>query len=172
MLIFAAGMKNLGTRIFAAILVVCYSMSIIGFGVHTCSENNRSFLTSFITGVECEDVHPSEICDAQCCSAAKHKNCCGHHTSEDNSAGQSDAAVKLCSRTCCTNDYQQIELTGSGHVSVSEKFVEQMTLIALCADSSFVYLKSSFSKIIQVLVLPDWGLYKGKLYPLLSVWRI
>lgn len=172
MLIFAAGMKNLGTRIFAAILVVCYSMSIIGFGVHTCSENNRSFLTSFITGVECEDVHPSEICDAQCCSAAKHKNCCGHHTSEDNSAGQSDAAVKLCSKTCCTNDYQQINLTGSGHESGFEKSVEHVALIALCTDSLFVCLRNAFSKMIQALTLPDLSLYMGELRPFLSIWRI
>ena len=165
-------MKNLVTRIFAAILVIWYSLSVIGFGVHTCSENKQVFLTSFISGIECEDIHPSEMCNAHCCSAAKHKNCCGHHTSEDESAEQSDAAVKFCSKTCCTNDYQQIELTGSGHTSVFEKSVEPMTLTALCDDSSFVYLSSSFSKMIQALVLPDWGLYKGKLYPLLSVWRI
>ena len=165
-------MKNLVTRIFAAILVIWYSLSVIGFGVHTCSENKQVFLTSFISGIECEDIHPSEMCNAHCCSAAKHKNFCGHHTSEDDSAEQSDAAVKFCSKTCCTNDYQQIELTGSGHMSVSEKFVEPMTLIALCDDSSFVYLNSSFSKMIQALALLDLGLHRGELHPLLSVWRI
>ena len=165
-------MKNLGTRIFAFMLVVWYCLSIIGFGVHTCSVSKRAFLTSFISGVECADIHPSEMCKASCCSADKHKSCCGHHSSEKNDAEHSDTGVKVTKKTCCSNAYQQIELTGSGHVSVSEQSVSPQTLIAVCVNSSSEYNNVTYSRMIQARTLPDRDLYMGELRPLLSVWRI
>ena len=165
-------MKNLGTRIFAFMLVVWYCLSIIGFGVHTCSESNRSFLTNFISGVSCEDIHPADVCKASCCSANKHKNCCSHHSSDKEDKKIPVGDVNITAKTCCSNDYQQIELTGSGQVSVSEQSVCPVALVALCAVSSSEYNSVSFSKMIQARTLPDRDLYMGELRPLLSVWRI
>ena len=118
-------MKNIGTRVFAAILVIWYSLSLIGFGVHTCSENNRSFLTSFISGVSCEDVHPEELCGNACCEKVSYKHsckcCCGHivEVVEETAPESvpSDGCV-LAQKKCCSDDYQQIEITGSGQVKV------------------------------------------------------
>ena len=165
-------MKNLGTRVFAFMLVVWYCLSIIGFGVHTCSESNRSFLTNFISGVSCEDVHPSDVCKVSCCSANKHKNCCSHHSADEAKDETSTGNVKITNKPCCSNDYQQIGLTGSGQVSTSEQSVCPVTFIALCSVSSLGYDSVSFSKMIQAKTLPDRDLYMGELRPLLSIWRI
>ena len=97
-------MKNLGTRIFAFLLVVWYSLSVIGFGVHTCSESNRSFLTNFISGVSCEDIHPADACKASCCSSHKHKNCCAHHSSDEAEKEVPVGYVKISNKACCSND--------------------------------------------------------------------
>ena len=80
--------------------------------------------------------------------------------------------VKFSKKTCCSNDYQQIELTGSGHVSVSEQSVSTQTLIAVCVNSSSEYNSVTYSRMIQARTLPDRDLYMGELRPLLSVWRI
>ena len=165
-------MKNLVTRVFAFMLVVWYCLSIIGFGVHTCSESNRSFLTSFISGVSCEDVHPSDVCKASCCSAHNHKNCCSHHSADESKEEAPAGILKITNKACCSNDYQQIDLTGSGQVCVSEQSVCPVTFIALCSVSSLGYDSVSFSKMIQARTLPDRDLYMGELRPLLSVWRI
>ena len=165
-------MKNLGTRVFAFMLVVWYCLSIIGFGVHTCSESNRSFLTNFISGVSCDDVHPSDVCKASCCSANKHKNCCSHHSADEAKDETPTGNVKITNKPCCSNDYQQIGLTGSGQVSVSEQSVCPVTFIAFYSSSSFGYDSVSFSRMIQARMLPDRDLYMGELRPLLSIWRI
>lgn len=165
-------MKNLVTRVFAFMLVVWYCLSIIGFGVHTCSESNRSFLTNFISGVSCEDVHPSDVCKASCCSAHKHKNSCSHHSADESKDEAPVGMLKITNKTCCSNDYQQIDLTGSGQVSVSEQSACPLTFIALCSTPSYKYDSVSFSKMIQTRALFDADLCVGKLRPLLSIWRI
>lgn len=165
-------MKNIGTRIVALLLLVWYSLSIIGFGVHTCSESNRSFLTNFISGVSCSDVHPSELCKVSCCSAQKHKKCCSHHASDEGAENHSDGGLKVVAKNCCHNDYQQIALTGSGQSNVSEQSVLPVSMLAFCSASSFEFQDLAYSRIIQARTLPDPGLCMGELRPLLSIWRI
>ena len=131
--------------------------------MHTCSESRRTFLTSFISGMECEDVHPSERCKASCCA---------HHSSEESTEEQSDEGVKFCKKNCCSNDYQQIELTGSGDASGSERSVDHIALVALCVNPSFDYQSVASFKMLLARKLPDCDLYMGELRPLLSVWRI
>ena len=165
-------MKNLGIRIFAFMLVVWYSLSIIGFGVHTCSESNRSFLTNFISGVSCEDIHPTDICSDSCCAKPVEKSackCCHEHQKSQDCT--SDAPVKLTSKTCCSNEYQQIDITGSG-----QSYEADHNLIpicsAICYVSSFIDNPLSYSKLTQVRSLPGQIISMGELRPLLSVWRI
>ena len=156
-------MKNVATRIFAFLLVLWYALSIIGFGVHTCSESNRSFLTSFISGDECEKIHPTESCGRACCS---------HHKSHKQEATKDYDGDVFTSKTCCSNDYQQIELTGSGQSDASGQSLMVASMAATDAFSLFDYNCWVNSKNIQARSLSEQSLYVGELRPLLSVWRI
>lgn len=165
-------MRNLGTRIFAFLLVVWYSLGVIGFGVHTCSESNRRFITNFISGVSCEDIHPMDVCKASCCSSHKHKNCCSHHLSDEAEKEVPAGYVKFSNKACCSNDYQQIELTGSGQDSASEQSVNLVPLYSIYIASSYSDKCLSCSNVIKARALPDTHQPTGELRPLLSVWRI
>ena len=172
-------MKNIGTRIFAAILVIWYSLSIIGFGVHTCSESNRSFLTSFISGISCEDVHPAEVCGKACCETETHNHvckCCSDHSygvaPKAASEPVSSDAPKFAQKKCCSYDYQQIEITGSSQISGTEQGLMPVCL-GYSADLSSISLSTfAFSKDIQARALSCRGIPMAKLRPLLSIWRI
>ena len=172
-------MKNIGTRIFAAILVIWYSLSIIGFGVHTCSESNRSFLTSFIIGISCEDVHPAEVCGKACCEKETHnhvcKCCCDHSygvAPKTASEPVSSDAPMFAQKKCCSDDYQQIEITGSSQNSGPEQGLMPVCL-GYSADLSSISLSTfAFSKDIQARALSCRGIPMAKLRPLLSIWRI
>ena len=172
-------MKNIGTRVFAAILVIWYSLSLIGFGVHTCSENNRSFLTSFISGVSCEDVHPEELCGNACCEKVSYKHsckcCCGHivEVVEETAPESvpSDGCV-LAQKKCCSDDYQQIEITGSGQ-NAGDESVMMPSCIGYCVPVPSCSINPLFcSKNIQARAPSDQRVFMGELRPLLSIWRI
>ena len=158
-------MKNIGTRVFAAVFVIWYSLSIIGFGVHTCSSSNRCFLTTFISGDSCEDVHPADKCGKACCEKKSHQHVC------KSCCNQSDGPM-LSQTKCCYDDYQQIVVTGSGQNNGAKNFMMPLCL-GVCADISSVSLDSlSYSKGILARALPDSIVSMAKLRPLLSIWRI
>ena len=168
-------MKNLSTRIFAAIMIVWYSLSIIGFGVHTCLENNRSFLTSFVDGSSCEDIHPSELCGHSCCSKpvqkVQHKCCCAHHDDEHKNAANEDGQM-LTQKKCCFNDYQQLDITGSGQDKGLEvNDIPVYSYVCCLVYSSIDNLSSNYSN-INSRALPGRHRYVSEMRPLLSVWRI
>lgn len=172
-------MKKLGTRVFAAALVVWYSLSIIGFGIHTCSDSNRSFLTSFISGISCEDVHSAERCGKSCCGETSHKHmcrcCCDHSgdiVKDIASEPASSDGQTFSQRGCCSDDYQQIIITGSGQNSGSEHSLSPLC-VGYCAYIYACALGSSiYSKGIRASAIYYHGLSISKLRPLLSIWRI
>lgn len=90
------GMKNVLTKVSALLLVVWYSLSVIGFDVHTCSKSGRTFIATVVSGTACEDIHPDHLKSA--CS------CCHHHSD--------DASKGIDRKPCCTDDWQYIALTG------------------------------------------------------------
>ena len=95
------GMKGILTKVTAMLLIVWYSMSIIGFGIHTCSGSGESFVVTFVEGLECEDIHPEHHCTKGSCCSHSH-SCCdtGTHTG-------------IGPKSCCTSDYQVLALTGT-----------------------------------------------------------
>ena len=94
-------MKGIFTKVTALLLIVWYSMSIIGFGVHTCSGSGKSFVVTFVEGFACEDIHPEHHCSKGACCSHSHAS---HHE-------ESQQSVK--SKSCCTSDYQVLALTGT-----------------------------------------------------------
>lgn len=91
------GMKGVVIRMLSALIAIWYCVSIIGFDVHTCSGSGRSFVTTFVNGMECQDIHPGYGCSGH--------SCCGHEADEHESGSG-------ISSSCCTDDVQVLLLTG------------------------------------------------------------
>lgn len=95
------GMERTVAKVTALLLVVWYSMSIIGFAIHTCSGTGESFVVTFVDGLGCVDIHPEHHCaEGTCCS----------HSHECNEAKEHDC---IGAKACCSNDYQVLALTGT-----------------------------------------------------------
>ena len=89
-------------NISAALLVVWYCMSIIGFDVHTCMSSGETFVAAFTESISCADIHPEHhCCGSSCCS--------GHHHHEEFEHNGPEA---FDSKSCCSNEYQVIQLSG------------------------------------------------------------
>ncbi len=108
-------MKRTLTYLSAMLLVIWYSLSIIGFNVHTCKGSGRVFVTTFAEGTTCADIHPEHHCghachhDSSCCHDMR--SCCGQGA--DSGKGRSDVPdTSFDLRDCCTDSYQVIALTG------------------------------------------------------------
>ncbi len=93
-------------------LTVWYSMSVIGFDVHTCSGSGRSFVVTFVKGLTCEDIHPEHHCDKASCCTEKHGSCCSGHA-EDHSDCPFCDGESIIAKSCCSSDYQVLALTGT-----------------------------------------------------------
>ena len=54
-------MRNIVMKYLAALLVVWYSLSIIGFDVHSCTKTGETFVASIAAGVSCEDMAAAAV---------------------------------------------------------------------------------------------------------------
>ncbi len=106
-------MKALLIKLSAMLMVLWYSMSIIGFDVHTCNGSGKSFIATFVSGTGCEDIHPDHVCSKGTCQAkAHHEGCCKAHSCAHDCGDEDCDDLKIMTRSCCTDDYQVIMLTG------------------------------------------------------------
>lgn len=72
-------LKKLYVKLFSALLLAWYLMSIIGFDVHTCSRDGSSSIATFISGLTCADIHSEHSgCgdDHHCACEDEHDDCC------------------------------------------------------------------------------------------------
>jgi hypothetical protein len=101
------GMKNVCTSLTAILMVVWYSLSVIGFDVHTCSGSGETYIATVASGFTCEDIHPGPH------GKTAHHNhaCCGCCHSEKSETA--DPELGLDKNPCCTDDFQVILLTGT-----------------------------------------------------------
>lgn len=124
-------MKNVLTSISAMLLVVWYSLSVIGFDVHTCNTSGETYIATVASGFSCDDLHPDSH---QTSTHHGHSGCsCCHSHKED--------ASSLTTKPCCSNDYQVILLTGVRGMQDSddsEDFKMAMcTVVPVGADDSY-----------------------------------
>ena len=97
-------MKNVITYCVAAFMLVWYSLSVIGFDVHTCSDSGETYIATVLSGTACDDIHPEH--DEPACSCCHHKCASKEHSKEQ------EDKDGLRTRPCCTDDWQMIYLTG------------------------------------------------------------
>lgn len=155
-------MKGIVTKVSALLLIVWYSMSIIGFGIHTCSGSERSFVVTFVEGFSCKDIHPDHRCaEGQCCSHS-HCNSC------------TDDRTCLKSMSCCSNDYQVLTLTGT----ISDERNAFEVLSSTPFNNYFEYCRSDNDCPIysqsgsHSYDYQSGGTYTRKRQTVLRVWRI
>ena len=148
-------------------LAVWYLMSIIGFGVHTCIGSQRSYVTAFASEVTCGDIHPEHHCaDSRHCHDEAEGNDCGHR--------HRTGGVSLDSRTCCSDDFVVLTLTGVIPSSENDYGDHQCSPCpfnsGLLSDFRSYSEKSEFHKI---MLLPDSGLTMPEdVQSVLGIWRI
>ena len=155
-------MKGVFTKVVALLLIVWYSMSIIGFGVHTCSGSGESFVVTFVEGFSCEDVHPEHHCTKG--------SCCPHsHGSQHDVDG-----VCVKSKPCCSSDYQVLSLTGV--MSDEKNNADNPGIMAYnCPCLSVFDLHADSYNVSLMSCSRQPGASPGRMpdvQSLLSVWRI
>lgn len=177
-------MKGLIIKMFAALLLGWYLVSIIGFGVHVCNDDGTGFLVAFYDGMSCEEVHPEQACEPMsCCFDA----CCEHeHKHEYQHEHQHEHTGSCCacddaeelvikSSHCCSNFYQVLELTGTsvledgrGSEGVMFKYCPGYDMLAYSFEPGAEWRSAVRS------VHKTGPLYEGACDRLarLSVWRI
>ena len=106
-------MKNIFTKLSAMLLAVWYSLSIIGFDVHTCNGSGKTYIATVVGGFSCEDIHPGHGVSEH--SHVPGECCCHSHESEF------DGGLEITPLPCCSDDYHVIYLTGVRSDDESER---------------------------------------------------
>lgn len=153
-------MRNVPMKLCALVLGIWYLVSIIGFGVHTCMGSQRSFITTFVTGMTCEDIHPDHHC---CCDAGCHSDC--SHDQDDCSYGPS---------SCCSDDFVVLSVTGT--LTSSENDFCACCSGYCLSDAgllSGIHHLYQNSETYRIILPPDSGLLpSGDIQSVLGIWRI
>lgn len=155
-------MRSIVMKYLAALLVVWYSLSIIGFDVHSCTKTGETFVASIAAGVSCEDIHPEHSCSSHGSCCGHDKGCCGH-----------DGRNKVTSDDCCQDDFHVLAFTGavspndyryddcaSDFVAYATECLAQI-LVPACSNEDFIKFKD-----------PGSGITVPDKQALLSIWRI
>lgn len=163
-------MKRFVIKVTALLLTLWYSMSIIGFDVHTCSGSGRSFVATFLEGLTCEDIHPEHSCDPAACCADSHEEhscCCGHDHDTD--------GFSFEAKSCCSNDYQVLSLTGTlssdDHRYHDDSSCGYNPYIGLHSDIAMI--PTPASALIAYVHRPDSGFFAAcDMQAALNIWRL
>lgn len=151
-------MRNVFTSLTAILLVVWYSLSVIGFDIHTCSGSGETYVATVASGFSCEDIHPDhEYSGCSCCHSEKHS---------------SESEETFETKPCCSDEFHVIVLTGvrgdddnSGH--------DRCPAIHVCHMVSDPYVAYSIQSGRKAFLKPDSGrVPSGDIQEKYSIWRI
>lgn len=154
-------------KISAVLLLIWYSMSIIGFDIHTCCGSGRSFVATFISGLSCDEIHPDHNCDHDHCESDMDCSdaCCSH----------ANVNCTINPSSCCKDDFQVLDLTGTA-ANESHRQYNLLTFLyfhselSQYVESAHIFwsgLQSSFSDYLNF----KWILLEDVL-SVFSIWRI
>ena len=168
-------MKRFLMNISAAILVVWYCMSIIGFDVHTCMSSGRTFVATFADGVACADIHPEHHCCCASCQDSHHHDlpsCCSSDN-DHKSAGEHHDSESIDVKSCCSNEYQAIQLSGC-RTDNDERYFSSKAFLPCVMDIPVQYIAMTKYHADHIQFLdPDSGvLPPGEHCATFGVWRI
>ena len=175
---FAGYMRKVFVKYMSALLVVWYSLSIIGFDVHSCKSTGEVFVASLAGGISCEDVHPEHSCRAHgsCCghdmaACCEHgvKSCCAHEAEHSDQ----QAGSQVAKPDCCSNDLQVLELTGvyaSSERITDNDFEDEYVLnVDLFAEMTVPAVQRP---LLTFLKHPDTGVVMPDRQAFFSIWRV
>ena len=145
----------------SVLLVLWYSLSIIGFDVHSCKSTGEVFVASLAGGVTCEDIHPEHSCKS-------HGGCCDHHHASE----QSDCQV--AKEECCSNEVQVLQLTGvpgsdNDRFDGNAQEYQSIFDVDLAMEVAMPTIQRSYLKYLEH---PDPGVLMPDRQALLSIWRV
>ena len=192
---FVGCMRKMFVKYMSALLVVWYSLSIIGFDVHSCKSTGEVFVASLAGGISCEDVHPEHSCKAHgnCCghdmaACCEHdiKSCCEHETkvccaheakscSGDygQQTGSQQTVSQVAKSDCCSNDLQVLELTGvyasSERCTDNDHADEYVLNVDLFAEMTVPAVQRP---LLPFLKYPDTGVIMPDRQAFFSIWRV
>ena len=153
-------MKKFLMNISAALLVVWYCMSIIGFDVHTCMSSGRIFISTFAEGISCADIHPEHHHDDH-----EHTSCCSSENHEES----------FDVKSCCTNEYQMIQLSGCRADNNSDEkhtFSKVSYPCVTNAPVKYIAMAKYHAEHVQFLESDSGVLQPGDICVTFGVWRI
>lgn len=157
-------MKNLLTSLSALLLVVWYSLSIIGFDVHTCTASGEVYIATVASGFTCEDIHPASHRTG---THPAHSGCsCCHCHKED--------ASRVASESCCSDQYHVVALTGvRGTQDADEDLLLQCPVAILPLDGSDKITSHIFDNGLRAFCKPgSGGLTPHDVQAVYNIWRI
>ena len=157
-------MRKMFVKYASALLVLWYSLSIIGFDVHSCKSTGEVFVASLAGGVTCEDIHPEHSCKS-------HGSCCEHHDHHETPSESADCVAK---EDCCSNDLQVLHLTGV-HMSDNERFNDNAHELQFTFDVDLAMelaMPSLQRPLLKYLEHPDPGVVMPDRQAFLSIWRV
>ncbi len=168
-------MRKMFVKCASALLVLWYSLSIIGFDVHSCTSTGEVFVASLAGGITCEDIHPEHSCKSHgdCCGRHEASSCCADHHAPS-CCGHQQTECQVTKEKCCTNDLQLLHLTGV-YMSDNERFSDiahdfQFTFdVDLAMELTMPSLQKSFLKYLEH---PDPGVVMPDRQAFLSIWRV
>ncbi|MBQ8838650.1 MAG: hypothetical protein IJ005_04950 [Bacteroidales bacterium] len=151
-------------KLFSVLLTLWYIISIIGFDLHICGCSGEKYVSSFLTGISCEDIHPEHMQLHDCTDV---DDCCSHH----HKGHGHHEREQVADSPCCTDDYQVLLLTGE-RVDVSNKFSDSCH----CGHCAFlpcmvhIPVQHSLSDIRSRKIVSDCGFFRP--YDLLSSYGV
>ena len=159
----------------SALLVLWYSLSVIGFDVHSCTSTGEVFVASLAGGITCEDIHPEHSCKSHggCCGHHDVSPCCAnHHASSccDNKHASEQSDCQVAKEECCTNDLQILQLTGvigSGN----ERFDVNDHEHQFTFDVDMA-MELAMPALLKYLEHPDPGVVMPDRQAFFSIWRV
>ena len=165
-------MKSKLVKHMSALLAVWYSLSIIGFDVHSCVTTGDSFVSLIVSGITCEDIHPEHTCHSHgsCCGGSHKHSCCSAHSEAEDCSAESFKADRS---KCCTNDFRILEITGAGQGGESDMMKHIVASAYVVAElcTSVPAHKSTDIDAFKYIE-PDSGRTEPDAQALLNIWRI